>query len=94
MTRLLNKYSSQITFENAIVIISVLGESTNAMLHLNAMTRSVNVPLSLDDFQVISNKTSLLADFEPSGIYVMEDLHGVGGLPAVCKMQANSALTQ
>jgi dihydroxy-acid dehydratase len=73
-------------FENAIVIVSVLGGSTNAVLHLIAMARSVNVPLSLDDFQRVSSKTPLLADFKPSGSYVMEDLHSVGGVPAVCKM--------
>jgi dihydroxy-acid dehydratase len=72
-------------FENAMVIVSVLGGSTNAVLHLIAMARSVNVPLTLDDFQKISNKTPLLADFKPSGAYVMEDLHAVGGLPAVFK---------
>ena len=72
-------------FENAMVVVSVLGGSTNAVLHLIAMARSVNVPLTIDDFQKISNKTPLLADFKPSGSYVMEDLHAVGGLPAVFK---------
>ena len=72
-------------FENAMVIVSVLGGSTNAVLHLIAMARSVDVPLTIDDFQKISNKTPLLADFKPSGAYVMEDLHAVGGLPAVFK---------
>ena len=73
-------------FENAMVIVSVLGGSTNAVLHLIAMARSVGVPLTIDDFQRVSDKTPLLADFKPSGPYVMEDLHTVGGLPAVCKM--------
>lgn len=73
-------------FENAMVIVSVLGGSTNAVLHLLAMARSVDVPLTIDDFQRISDKTPLLADFKPSGTYVMEDLHAVGGLPAVFKM--------
>ena len=73
-------------FENAMVIVASLGGSTNAVLHLIAMARSVNVPLSIDDFQVISSKTPLLADFKPSGSYVMEDLQSVGGLPAVYKM--------
>ena len=73
-------------FENAMVIVSVLGGSTNAVLHLIAIARSVNVPLTLDDFQAVSSKTPLLADFKPSGSYVMEDLHAVGGVPAVCKM--------
>lgn len=79
-------------FENAMVIVSVLGGSTNAVLHLIAMARSVDVPLSLDDFQRISSKTPLLADFKPSGSYVMEDLHAVGGVPAVCKMLLQEGL--
>ena len=73
-------------FENAMVIVAVLGGSTNAVLHLIAMARSVDVPLTIDDFQVVSNKTPLLADFKPSGSYVMEDLQSAGGLPAVYKM--------
>ena len=73
-------------FENAIVLITTLGGSTNAVLHLIAMARSVNVPLTLDDFQNISNRVPLLADFKPSGYYVMEDLHQIGGVPAVIKM--------
>ena len=73
-------------FENAMVLVSVLGGSTNAVLHLLAMARSVGVPLSLDDFQKVSDRVPLLSDFKPSGKYVMEDLHGVGGLPAVMKM--------
>jgi dihydroxy-acid dehydratase len=73
-------------FENAMVIVAALGGSTNAVLHLIAMARSVNVPLTIDDFQKVSNKTPLLSDFKPSGSYVMEDLQAVGGLPAVLKM--------
>jgi dihydroxy-acid dehydratase len=73
-------------FENAMVIVTCLGGSTNAVLHLIAMARSVNVELTIDDFQRVSNRVPLLADFKPSGAYVMEDLHGVGGLPAVIKM--------
>jgi dihydroxy-acid dehydratase len=80
-------------FENAMVLVSALGGSTNAVLHLLAMARSVNVPLSIDDFQNVSDRVPLLSDFKPSGKYVMEDLHGVGGLPAVMKMlQAGGAL--
>jgi dihydroxy-acid dehydratase len=79
-------------FENAMVVVSVLGGSTNAVLHLIAMARSVDVPLSIDNFQEISKKTPLLADFKPSGPYVMEDLHAVGGLPAVCKMLIEEGL--
>jgi dihydroxy-acid dehydratase len=73
-------------FENAMTLVNVLGGSTNAVLHLLAMARAVNVPLTIDDFQRISDRTPLLADFKPSGLYVMEDLHRVGGVPAVIKM--------
>jgi dihydroxy-acid dehydratase len=73
-------------FENAIVLITTLGGSTNAVLHLIAMARSVGVELTIDDFQRVSNRVPLLADFKPSGYYVMEDLHRVGGIPAVIKM--------
>jgi dihydroxy-acid dehydratase len=81
-------------FENAMVLITALGGSTNAVLHLIAMARSVNVPLSIDDFQRISDKVPLLADFKPSGSYVMEDLHVVGGIPAVIKMLLAEGLLQ
>jgi dihydroxy-acid dehydratase len=73
-------------FENAIVLITVLGGSTNAVLHLIAMARAVNVKLTVDDFQNVSKRVPLLADFKPSGKYVMEDLQNVGGTPAVMKM--------
>ena len=73
-------------FENAIVVVSALGGSTNAVLHLIAMARSVDVPLDLDDFQRVSDRTPLLSDFKPSGQYVMEDLHAVGGVPGVLKL--------
>ncbi len=72
-------------FENAIVLITVLGGSTNAVLHLIAMARSVDVELSIDDFQAVSDRTPFLADLKPSGQYVMEDLHLIGGIPAVMK---------
>ncbi|RXK82769.1 dihydroxy-acid dehydratase [Filimonas effusa] len=72
-------------FENAIVTIMVLGGSTNAVLHLIAMAKSVNVDLSQDDFQAISNRIPVLADFKPSGKYMMQDLHEHGGVPAVMK---------
>jgi dihydroxy-acid dehydratase len=73
-------------FENAMVLVSALGGSTNAVLHLIAMARAVSVPLSIDDFQKVSDRVPLLSDFKPSGKYVMEDLQSVGGLPAVMKM--------
>ena len=72
-------------FENAITIIMVLGGSTNAVLHLIAMAKSIGVDISLKDFQRISDKTPVLADFKPSGKYLMQELHNHGGLPAVMK---------
>jgi dihydroxy-acid dehydratase len=72
-------------FENAIVVIMVLGGSTNAVLHLLAMAKSVGVDLSQDDFQKISDRIPVLADFKPSGKYLMQDLHEHGGIPAVMK---------
>ncbi|OQP66687.1 dihydroxy-acid dehydratase [Niastella populi] len=72
-------------FENAITTIMILGGSTNAVLHLLAIAKSVDVPLTQDDFQAISNKIPMLADFKPSGKYLMQDLHEHGGLPSVMK---------
>ncbi|HED17895.1 MAG TPA: dihydroxy-acid dehydratase, partial [Gammaproteobacteria bacterium] len=72
-------------FENAMVIVMALGGSTNAVLHLIAMARSVDVPLGIDDFQKVSDRVPLLADLKPSGRYVMEDLHNIGGTPAVIR---------
>ena len=72
-------------FENAIVTIMVLGGSTNAVLHLIAMARSVDIDLTQDDFQAVSNRIPVLADFKPSGKYLMQDLYQYGGLPAVMK---------
>jgi dihydroxy-acid dehydratase len=73
-------------FENAITLIMALGGSTNAVIHLIAMAKAVNVPLTIHDFQEISNRTPFLADLKPSGKYLMEDLHNVGGIPAVMKL--------
>ena len=72
-------------FENAMVLVTVLGGSTNAVLHLIAMARSVGVALTIDDFQSVSDRIPYLADLKPSGRYVMEDLHRVGGTPAVMR---------
>jgi dihydroxy-acid dehydratase len=72
-------------FENAMVIVMALGGSTNAVLHLIAMARAVDVPLTIDDFQKVSDRIPFIADLKPSGKYVMEDLHHVGGTPAVMK---------
>ncbi len=79
-------------FENAMVLVSVLGGSTNAVLHLIAIARAVDVPLGIDDFQAVSARVPLLADFKPSGSYVMEDLQSVGGIPAVMKMLLQEGL--
>jgi dihydroxy-acid dehydratase len=72
-------------FENAITIIMVLGGSTNAVLHMIAMAKSVGVEVTQDDFQTISDKVPVLADFKPSGKYLMEDVHKMGGIPVVMK---------
>ncbi len=72
-------------FENAIIMVIVLGGSTNAVLHLIAMAASVDIELTIDDFQKLSDVTPVLADLKPSGKYMMEDLHEVGGVPAVMK---------
>ena len=72
-------------FENAIVTIMVLGGSTNAVLHMIAMAKSVDIPLTQDDFQSVSNRIPVLADFKPSGKYLMQDLHEHGGVPSVMK---------
>jgi dihydroxy-acid dehydratase len=72
-------------FENAITIVMVLGGSTNAVLHLIAMAKSVDVEITLADFQRISDKVPVLADFKPSGTYLMQDLHQYSGIPAVMK---------
>lgn len=72
-------------FENAMTVVTVLGGSTNAVLHLLAIAHAVDVPLTLADFQNISNRVPVLADLKPSGQYLMEDLHRVGGIPALMK---------
>src|SRR5690606_17607488 len=72
-------------FENAMVVVMALGGSTNAVLHLIAMARSVDVPLTIDHFQAVSDRVPYLADLKPSGRFVQEDLHSIGGTPAVMK---------
>ncbi len=72
-------------FENAIRIVIVLGGSTNAVMHLIAMAKTIGVKLTIADFVRIGNETPMLADFRPSGKYVMEDLHKIGGVPGVMK---------
>jgi dihydroxy-acid dehydratase len=73
-------------FDNALAVVMALGGSTNAVLHLIAMSRAIGVDLTLADVQAASDRTPYLADLKPSGRYVMEDLHGVGGTPAVMKL--------
>ncbi len=72
-------------FVNAMTMVVVLGGSTNAVMHLIAMAHAVDIELTLEDFQRISDKVPVLADLKPSGKYLMEDLHAVGGVPAVMK---------
>ena len=73
------------SIENALRLISVLGGSTNAVLHFLAIAKAANINLTIDDFQKISDNTPFLADLKPSGKYLMKDLHNVGGVPAVMK---------
>jgi dihydroxy-acid dehydratase len=73
-------------FENAIAVIMAVGGSTNAVLHLLAISRAIGVPLSLDDFEAIRAKVPVLCDLKPSGRYVATDLHKAGGIPQVMKM--------
>lgn len=72
-------------FENAMIIVSILGGSTNAVLHLIAIADSVGIKLTIDDFQSVSDRIPLLADLKPSGKYVMEDVHKIGGTPSLLK---------
>jgi dihydroxy-acid dehydratase len=73
------------SFENAMTLVMAVGGSTNAVLHLLAIAKAAEVPLTIDDFHAFSNKVPLLADLKPSGKYAQEDLHNVGGTPAVMK---------
>ncbi len=79
-------------FDNAMVLVTALGGSTNAVLHLLAMAWAADVPLAIEDFQRVSDRVPLLADFKPSGAYVMEDLQRAGGIPAVLKLLLDGGL--
>ncbi|TNF96010.1 MAG: dihydroxy-acid dehydratase [Gammaproteobacteria bacterium] len=79
-------------FENAMVMVMALGGSTNAVLHLIAMARSVDVKLTIDDFQAVSDRIPFIADLKPSGRYVMEDVQNIGGIPAVMKYLLEAGL--
>ncbi|KAI6104042.1 dihydroxy-acid and 6-phosphogluconate dehydratase [Pisolithus croceorrhizus] len=73
------------SFLNAITIVNIIGGSTNAVLHLLAMARAADIPLTIDDFQEIADRTPYIADLKPSGKYYMEDVHKIGGIPALLK---------
>ncbi len=73
------------SLENAIALVNALGGSTNAVLHYLAIAHAAEIEFTLDDFQRISDRTPLIADLKPSGEYLMEDVHGIGGTPAVMK---------
>jgi len=79
-------------FENAMVVIMALGGSTNAVLHLIAMARAAGVELGIEDFQAVSDRIPFIADLKPSGRYVMEDVHNIGGIPAVMKYLLEAGL--
>ena len=79
-------------FENALVVITILGGSTNAVLHLIAIAHAAGVPLSMEDFQAVSNRVPVLADLKPSGRYLMEDLSALGGVPAVMRTLLDAGL--
>eukprot|EP01089_Gocevia_fonbrunei_P017009 TRINITY_DN5411_c0_g1_i1.p2 TRINITY_DN5411_c0_g1~~TRINITY_DN5411_c0_g1_i1.p2 ORF type:complete len:571 (-),score=132.17 TRINITY_DN5411_c0_g1_i1:2440-4116(-) len=80
------------SFENAVRLLTLLGGSTNAVLHFLAIAKAANVDFTLDDFQKISDSTPFLADLKPSGKYLMEDLHRVGGTPAVMKFMLKNGM--
>ena len=80
------------SFENAIRLITILGGSTNAVLHFLAIAKAANVEFTIDDFQHISDTTPFLADLKPSGKFLMEDLHEVGGIPAVLKYMLENGM--
>ena len=80
------------SLENAIRLVTILGGSTNAVLHFLAIARAAQIEFTLEDFQTISDNTPFLADLKPSGKYLMEDVHEVGGIPAVLKYLLNEGL--
>lgn len=79
-------------FENAMVVVNILGGSTNAVLHLLAIADSVGIKLTVDDFQAVSDRTPFLADLKPSGKYVMADMQGIGGTPSLLKFLLKEGL--
>lgn len=87
-----SKILTRESFENAMVVVTALGGSTNAVLHLLAIAHTADIDLVIDDFQTISDRVPFLGDLKPSGQYVMEDLHKVGGTPAVMKMLLDAGM--
>ena len=83
---------SKKSIENAVRLITILGGSTNAVLHILAICKTANIDFNIDDFQRISDETPFLANLKPSGKYLMEDLHEIGGVPAVMKFMMNNGL--
>tara|TARA_A200000113_G_scaffold220788_1_gene231483 strand:+ start:74 stop:1744 length:1671 start_codon:yes stop_codon:yes gene_type:complete len=80
------------SIENAVRLITVLGGSTNAVLHILAICKTANINFTIDDFQKISDETPFLANLKPSGKYLMEDLHNIGGIPAVLKFMMDNQM--
>ena len=78
------------SIENAVRLITILGGSTNAVLHILAICKTANINFTIDDFQKISDETPFLANLKPSGKYLMEDLHNIGGVPAVLKFMMDN----
>ena len=80
------------SIENAVKLITILGGSTNAVLHILAICKTANINFTIDDFQKISDETPFLANLKPSGKYLMEDLHNIGGIPAVLKFMMDNQM--
>jgi dihydroxy-acid dehydratase len=80
------------SIENAVRLITLLGGSTNAVLHILAICKTANINFTIDDFQKISDETPFLANLKPSGKYLMEDLHNIGGIPAVLKFMMDNQM--
>ena len=80
------------SLKNAIKLIAVLGGSTNAVLHFLAISKAANIKFSIDDFQKIMDETPFLADLKPSGKFLMEDLHNIGGIPSVLKFMLSEGI--
>ena len=80
------------SIENAVRLITILGGSTNAVLHILAICKTANINFTIDDFQKISDETPFLANLKPSGKYLMEDLHNIGGIPAVLKFMMDNQM--